>query len=224
MEETHRKLGHNKLQLEIQKLNDDLLKERVANDEKEMKLGLFKKTISNLQQQLQNKHTEYQELLTKLNDNTIPKIQDDTTDDIIKDLNNNINIHLETISNKDSEILQLNNKIKELDLQLIDSKNNNNILSLNFDKQTHTLQNQTNINYELESNLKKLENINENLKSEIISIKDELNYCKQDKQDIQIELDSIPPIIINKSIEVPITNNQPIGNIRKKVTRGDKRR
>ena len=50
-----RKIGHNKLQLEIEQLKSEIEKHIYTNNEKEMKLSLFKQNITNLQTQLQER-------------------------------------------------------------------------------------------------------------------------------------------------------------------------
>ena len=52
---TVKNIGHNKLQIKIEELENTIAKYKKTEQEQEMKLNLFKKTISTLQGQLQEK-------------------------------------------------------------------------------------------------------------------------------------------------------------------------
>jgi chromosome segregation ATPase len=52
---TPKTFGHNKFQLDIERLQDEVAKLNLTNNEKEMKLNLFKKNVANLQSELTSK-------------------------------------------------------------------------------------------------------------------------------------------------------------------------
>ncbi|NBO99318.1 MAG: hypothetical protein EBU90_04215 [Proteobacteria bacterium] len=52
---TQKKFGHNKFQIEIEQLKEEIEKWKLADREKDMKVNLFRKTIATLQSQLQEK-------------------------------------------------------------------------------------------------------------------------------------------------------------------------
>ena len=52
---TPKTFGHNKFQLDIERLQDEVAKLNLTNNEKEMKLSLFKKNVANLQSELTTK-------------------------------------------------------------------------------------------------------------------------------------------------------------------------
>lgn len=101
---TARKLGHNKLQMEIDTLNKEIEAWKVADAQKEVKLDLFKKTIANLQSQLQEKASRLNELQSSLDNNPAAQIHQLT----------------QLITDKDSKIEQLSASLeivrRELDL------------------------------------------------------------------------------------------------------------
>uniref|UniRef100_A0A6C0H7K4 Uncharacterized protein n=1 Tax=viral metagenome TaxID=1070528 RepID=A0A6C0H7K4_9ZZZZ len=65
---TQKTFGHNKFQLEIEQLKQEIEKWKLADREKDMKVNLFRKTIATLQSQLQEKSNVITELEQSLVD------------------------------------------------------------------------------------------------------------------------------------------------------------
>lgn len=65
---SQKKLGHNKLQVELEAAQRELVKLKQSDDEKEMKLNLYKKTIASLQSQLQEQSNKVLQLQEALKD------------------------------------------------------------------------------------------------------------------------------------------------------------
>lgn len=226
--EENRKIGHNKFQLEIEQLKTEIEKHIYTNNEKEMKLSLYKQNIANLQLQLQERHAHIQSLEESLKNTNTPIIN--TNVEGFDKLQNDINL-------KDSIISDLNSKILLFNENELHTKNKidclteeNTILKNTIDKtnnNTFILQEQNDL---LQSKIVQQTNIINSLETEIKNIKDELVTCNQlltiNKEQLYELIENeknktndpvIPPI-------QPIHQNIQAGVVRKKITRGERRR
>jgi chromosome segregation ATPase len=238
---TPRKLGHNKLQTQIDILENDIAKLRLADTEKETKLGLFKKSISSLQQQLQEKanHISNIDEMKRQND-------DETVIQSLKDALAEESIKLSTITNN---LITLNEIAKQKDIQIENLQNASIvsadkyqlllddyiILKTEFDTQTRTLglnETQTNL---LKQSLQQTTNISEAVHNELQSLRDELTACKLALQNKEYEhnetetqlhqqLERVEPnhMFEKDGINVDTERNteRVVGQPRRKMTRG----
>jgi len=176
---TEKKLGHNMLQVEIAALQKEVEYWKTSDNEKEMKLGLFKKTISNLQSQLQDRALKITDLESK--------IRSQTTFDskTILESNNSIeSLNLEkTEIQKQIELLQQQQtndantitslKKQNLDLQstLENTQSAIHNVKLSFDKQTKENETSKQLNASLQQQLDMKTNISDNLAKELETLK-----------------------------------------------------
>lgn len=217
-----KKIGHNKLQLEIEQLKSEIDKHIYANNEKEMKLSLFKKTISQLQQQLQEKHQEIQLL-----NNTQPQTPVVISNNLEKvdDLSNKLSLQISINDNTNTELADLKKNNSLLQEDIVNLNDTIIILKSNIDSQVLNYNNLKTKFDESHSRNTQLSNINNSLEKEISFIKDELLRCKQtlelNKEHLRdlIEAEQIP-----QENPQEIIQQAPLGVVRKKLTRGDKRR
>lgn len=217
-----KKIGHNKLQLEIEQLKSEIDKHIYANNEKEMKLSLFKKTISQLQQQLQEKHKEVQ--LLNNTPSQIPVVISNNLEKV-DDLSNKLSLQINITDTINTELADLKNNNLLLQEDIIKLTDTIIILKSNIDSQV-LYNNNLKIEFdESQSKNTQLSNINNSLEKEISFVKDELLRCKQtlelNKEHLRelIEAEQIP-----QEIPPEIIQQTPLGIVRKKLTRGDKRR
>ncbi len=217
-----KKIGHNKFQLEIEQLKSEIDKHIYANNEKEMKLSLFKKTISQLQQQLHEKHQEIQVL-----NNTQPHTPVVISNNLEKvdDLSNKLSLQISINDNTNTELADLKKNNSLLQDDIVNLNDTIIILKSNIDSQVLNYNNLKTKFDESHSRNTQLSNINNSLEKEISFIKDELLRCKQtlelNKEHLRdlIEAEQIP-----QENPQEIIQQAPLGVVRKKLTRGDKRR
>lgn len=230
---TPRKLGHNKLQMEIDTLNKDIEICKVASAQKEIKLDLFKKTISNLQDQLQEKVSQINELQSSL-DNNPDSAQV-----------HNLNLLLSDKENENGQLLSSVNdllaKLKSCTLELDDVHNSLqnkseivtsqvsqiNELKNTIDQQVRTISQLESENLALQQELHMKSNLVDNSQPELESLRQELAVYKsrieeqvqqilESESELQKQLEYSQPPEISED-----TASRVIGTTKKKVARGD---
>jgi chromosome segregation ATPase len=98
---TQRTIGHNKFQQKIEELEQEIDRNKSYQKEQDMKLNLFKKTISTLQNQLQERGRVVGNLENAPNSNKYEKQLEDQSEQI-KNLtleNVNLNLKIESLNN-----------------------------------------------------------------------------------------------------------------------------
>lgn len=190
-------IGHNRFQQKIDELEDAIEKNKLYKKEQEMKLNLFKKTISSLQSQLQN-HSN----IERPSDNNNIKLIEEQSEQINKltleiskvkldneSLNNKLDTELLKISQQNTENIFLVKKYDALKNEY-ETLNKNYQNKINeFDKEVfNKLELQNKLNFEL--------SIKENLENELVLLK---------SQSKTIELEKI---ILNKDLIIETLKGQ----------------
>lgn len=190
-------IGHNRFQQKIDELEDAIEKNKLYKKEQEMKLNLFKKTISSLQSQLQN-HSN----IERPSDNNNIKLIEEQSEQINKltleiskvkldneSLNNKLDTELLKISQQNTENTFLVKKYSALKNEY-ETLNKNYQNKINeFDKEVYNkLELQNKLNFEL--------SIKENLENELVLLK---------SQSKTIELEQI---ILDKDLVIETLNRQ----------------
>lgn len=136
---TPKKLGHNKYQIEIECLKQQTEKLTVETNEKDMKIGLMKKTIENLQKELDD--TKQQ-----CNSNTTPDSELKECYEELEAKNNSIEVlksSLESLQEqlliKETELKANTSALEELLSKYTSLSDSNTQLQTSFDKQTSDL-------------------------------------------------------------------------------------
>lgn len=192
-------IGHNRFQQKIEELEKEVEKYNLYKKEQEMKLSLFKKTISSLQTQLQqrNSHTEIQ-----LSDNTNIKTIEEQSE-LIKGLTLQIStlklknesldnllstksLTIDKLENEKSAILNKYDILKS-EYEKLNILNSDNISKLNTEI-TNKTELQNKLNFEL--------SLRENLESELLILKDQ-------SKTIQLQQE-----ILDKDILITTLNDQ----------------
>jgi chromosome segregation ATPase len=200
---TPRKLGHNKLQLEIDNLNSKITELSKTISQKDIKISLFTQTINTLQLQLTDKSNEISSLTEQLH-----TVQLERSDFITKMNNkmstteNTLHSTKETLNDLCCEMKSCCTEINTLTDIVSDCKqqNENNIQEITLLK--HTIDSNILLINDLESQLKSVrddctlkDSIATNLQSEITFLKSQVKFYKDkfDEQsvhfnDIQLQL------------------------------------
>ena len=188
-------LGHNKLQLHVDELEKQIDKFKCNEREYEMKMNLFKKTISTLQGQLQERSA----YITMMDKQHI----DPQYEKQIEDLKQIINEKDMLLSNKNDDITDvirqvdiLNVNLRNLSIerevliqQTSDAKKHYGSLETHHQRQSIQLQvNEETIN-NLQSKIILEENLKTNLQKELSDMKDELVKYRTDIKNTTIQKD-----------------------------------
>jgi len=188
-------LGHNKLQLHVDELEKQIDKLKSNEREYEMKMNLFKKTISTLQGQLQERSA----YITMMDKQHI----DPQYEKQIEDLKQIINEKDMLLSNKNDDITDiirqvdiLNVNLRNLSIerevliqQTSDAKKHYGSLETHHQRQSIQLQvNEETIN-NLQSKIILEENLKTNLQKELSDMKDELVKYRTDIKNTTIQKD-----------------------------------
>lgn len=218
-----KKLGHNKFQLEIEELKKEIEAHIYTNNEKEMKLSLFKQNISNLQKQLQECHLKIQTLEESVN--PIIEKDDSLLLNEIETLKKEI-VSKEYIINSQKESIDiLNENIKSLENKYEILYNESLNIKTTIDKHiaSNSVLNETVVN--LEAKNIQLTNNNTNLENELLFVKDSLvknnELLKLNKEQLYELLEKEQKHV---EPEQNIEQTIPIGIVRKKLTRNDRTR
>lgn len=191
---TPKKIGHNKLQFEIDELQNEVERLKKLDIEKEMKLTLFKKNISTLQAQSQERLDEIGRLKNMIDNN--PQTQEITN--ITKQLSdaNSLNEKLQQqINDNELQIQQhatitkefenVKDKFKE---QLLTLESELEKLKEHIDTLTHEHNSSLDEVKTLKSQLDLKSNVSDNIVSELEELKQELIKYKSQNETLENEL------------------------------------
>lgn len=181
---TQKNLGHNKLYQRIEELQKELeaSKELYDNEvqkhkniqkEQDMKLNLFKKTISTLQVQLQEKSAHILLLQNNLSTRSISESSQEQQSIDFENFRKEYEYIKSTLDKTTSErdiFLEKNNELRQ----------HNQLLETSFQKQTRELQVQHEIVTKLENRINLEESVRLNLENEMFSLKNELAQYRTD--------------------------------------------
>jgi hypothetical protein len=200
---TQKIMGHNKFQQKIEDLERELAMYKKYNTEQDMKINLFKKTITNLQTQLQEKSNQISSSQT--NDTTI------YTEQI-----NNLTSNLE-LKTKENETLlkKLNLLEKDMEYKILDFekvyteyisaidkiseiKQLYAALDSSYQGQVNDIQKNKNIIKELENRLNLEATIKSNLETELGLLKKEVSEYRNNINNIKLEKDNEITLLMEK--------------------------
>lgn len=192
-------IGHNRFQQKIEDLEREVEKYNLYKKEQEMKLSLFKKTISSLQTQLQQRSSylelprsddtnikiieEQSELIKSLTlEISTLKLKNESLDNLLSTQSLTIN----KLENEKSSILNKYDILKS-EYEKLNQLNDNNVSKLNKEI-SNKLELQNKLNFEL--------SLKENLESELLILKDQSKILQLQKE------------ILDKDIIITSLNDQ----------------
>lgn len=229
-----RKLGHNKLQLEIDDLNKQIDAWKLADAQKEIKLDLFKKTIANLQNQLQEKSARITQLETNIHTD-IAKADVERLGSVLSDKDVVIADLQSDIDNLKSQLQDVTTRNERSQGQLQQSQsvldqNQSEITTLKALIHEHvaTIQGLESENMLLKQQLTMKENVLDSAQPELDSLREELAVYKtklaeqvqltiETENQLQTQLEHSQESLSADNTEMP----RVIGVTKKKNTRGD---
>ena len=188
-------LGHNKLQLQVDELEKQIKKFKSNEREYEMKMNLFKKTISTLQAQLQERSAyitmmdkqhidpQYEKQIEDLKqiinekDMLLSSKNEDITD-VIRQVDI-LNINLRNMSIEREDLIQQTN----------DAKKHYGSLETHHQRQSIQLQASEETINKLQNKIILEENLKTNLQKELSDMKDELVKYRTDIKNMTIQKD-----------------------------------
>lgn len=191
---TQKKLGHNKLQLQIDELQSEITRLKKIDVEKEMKLTLFKKNISTLQTQSQERLDEISRLKNMLENNPqmleLGGLRKEIEELTVK--NNKLEID---IAEKDRLYNIQLCKNKELETITEKEQTQQNVTNEELNTLKEHMDKITKENNELQAEIDRLKsqvdlksNISDNIMSELQELKDELAKIKSENKMLEDEL------------------------------------
>ena len=190
-------IGHNRFQQKIEELENFIEKDKKYKAEQEMKVNLFKKTISSLQAQLQQRSN-----LERPQDNTNIKLIEEQSE-TIKQLTLDISkfkLERESLTNQLNTYLSDINRLKDENTFIIkkydDIKNEYDLLNKNYQEKNYILENTISDKLSLQHKLNFELSLKENLESEVLLLR---SHSKT------IELEKI---ISNKNIIIDKLNSE----------------
>jgi len=190
-------IGHNRFQQKIEELENFIEKDKKYKAEQEMKVNLFKKTISSLQAQLQQRSN-----LERPQDNTNIKLIEEQSE-TIKQLTLDISkfkLERESVTNQLNTYLSDINRLKDENTFIIkkydDIKNEYDLLNKNYQEKNYILENTISDKLSLQNKLNFELSLKKNLKSKLLLLK---SHSKT------IELEKI---ISNKNIIIDKLNSE----------------
>lgn len=195
---TQKKLGHNKLQFQIDDLQNQLQRSQAECSEKELKLNLFKKTISTLQSQLADKENtinqltqQVEQLTSKLDATPVPQTIDtedqpsQNTDNLQKQL------HDQSIVIED-----LKTQLQAKDNQIQTNQTELQTIKVSFEDQTRALlqaketidsmDNQVGVH---KSTAEKTQEELDDVKRELVDYRQNIEALKQSLEDQRLKLE-----------------------------------
>lgn len=215
--QTQKKLGHNKYQIEIECLQGQLAKTNQENKEQNMEIELLKTTIENLQKELDNtqaidsanKHSE--ELTLKLNEkqSTIESLEKS-----ISQLKLDLESKTAECSEHNKNAVNTTNTLEELLTKYSSLSESNNHLQELFDKQTNDFQNSQ---AQLEKEQNKLmneRNISQSLRQQIEDIKFKIADYQTQYEDTLQENNNLRDEIKKLQESMQNTDSQISGSVR----------
>ena len=165
-------IGHNRFQQKIEELENFIEKDKKYKAEQEMKVNLFKKTISSLQAQLQQRSN-----LERPQDNTNIKLIEEQSE-TIKQLTLDISkfkLERESVTNQLNTYLSDINRLKDENTFIIkkydDIKNEYDLLNKNYQEKNYILENTISDKLSLQNKLNFELSLKENLESELLLLK-----------------------------------------------------
>ena len=219
-------MGHNKLQLQVDELEKQIDKFKSNEKEYEMKINLFKKTISTLQGQLQERSA----YITMMDKQHI----DPQYEKQIEDLKQIINERDMLLSDKNQEIVEVVRRVDILNVNLQnlsaekeylnqqtnDAKKHYASLETHHQRQSVQLQVSDETINKLQNKIILEENLKTSLQKELSDMKDELVKYRTDIKNMTIqkdyEIDSLKKQIETLNENFVKENNQSTSN--KKIT------
>lgn len=231
---TEKRLGHNKLQLEIENLNKELEKWKIADSEKELKLGLFKQNISQLQKQIVDQASIISQLRSDSDNNPlIQQTSDNLTQiDLLQTEKVSLQRDITTLQNNIREISKqlesANYEKTQLQIQLEKIQSETSNIKTKFDEHTKVLSEKDQVITKLTSKLTNETSVKEKVEAELETLKKEISKIKQDfesvleekqetslqlqetEQQLQLQLQSPSP-----DLQPNLTQNS-IGTVRRK--------
>jgi predicted nucleic acid-binding Zn-ribbon protein len=194
---SEKKLGHNMLQVEIIALQKEIDHWKTSDNEKEMKLGLFKKTIANLQAQLQERTTRIESLEANMNGqinvNSQEKLESKTIIEDCKVEMDKLRQDLDAAHKKhidDEKMIQsLQHECQELQGSLNTAQNTLSSIHSSFDSQTKQIEAYIQNNKQLQTQLDLNSSISDNLTIELEALKNELAGYKSRNEKLQSSLE-----------------------------------
>lgn len=220
-------IGHNKLQLRIQELNNEMIKLNNINKEKDMQINLLRRTISNLQTNLQDKTNKITELTNILNDTSNVSNTKNENLQILNTDVKNLKIEIDNL-NKDKETLTItlgsirdeNESLKSTQITLqkqivileADNGHKGRLIENLKDEKEQILKD-TELQKSLYSNM---QNEFINLKNELVSLKSDVDKYQDKTIKLSKEVDEKDNLInlINKEANPSLTNIKKIGGPR----------
>lgn len=192
-------IGHNRFQQKIEELQQEIEKYNLYKKEQEMKLALFKKTISSLQTQLQQR-SSYREI--PLSDNNNIKLIEDQSE-LIKSLTleiSTLKLKKESLDNLLSSQSLTINKLENENSSIVTKydilKNEYEKLNKLNDDNVYKLNKEISNKLELENRLNFELSLKENLESELLILKNQ-------SKTIQLQQE-----ILNKDLIIERLNNE----------------
>jgi chromosome segregation ATPase len=196
MNSTPKYLGHNKLQLQIDEMEQIIEKYKHTEKESETKINLFKKTITTLQGQLQEKSAQISRLETSHIDPQYEKQIIDLNEIINKKNSEIVNIN-ELLNNSKTEIDYLKRCFDDMKLerdtcinQLDDLRQRYASLETSHQRQAVQLQMNTEVISKLQNQIGFQESMKSDLENEMESMKSELVKYRTDIRNMTIEKDA----------------------------------
>jgi chromosome segregation ATPase len=210
---TEKIMGHNKFQQKIEELENELNIYKKYNNEQDMKINLFKKTISNLQTQLQEKSNQINVTQTSDTYMYTNKINTLTSDLAIKTQENNNLLQRIVILEKDIEYNNIDlEKIKGEYFDTIDKLKLLNqaykTLELKYQEKVNDIQSNKTVINNLEKKLNLEITIKTNLELELNLLKGEVSEYRNNINNVKLEKDNEISVLteqlnnISKSIEI----------------------
>ncbi len=193
---TPKYLGHNKLQIQIDELEKVIEKYKQSERENEIKMNLFKKTITTLQSQLQEKSAQISRLETCHIDPQYEKQIVDLNQVINEKKSEIININ-ELLNNSKTEIDYLKRSFDDMKIerdtcinQLDDIRQRYASLETSHQRQAVQLQMNTEIISKLQNQIGFEETLKRDIEVEMENMKSELVKYRTDIKNMSIEKDA----------------------------------
>lgn len=221
---TSKNLGHNKLQLRIDELEDNIQKSKIVEKEQEMKLNLFKKTISTLQAQLQDKSAH----ISRIESNHIDPQYEKTIADLRHEISS-LKMDFDNVQQDNrilkSEIDFLDKTLQSTKLEYntigdksVEVQQRYNLLEQTYQKQANQLQIDLETISRLENKLNLELNIKQNLELELQSLKLELADYRTNIKNLTIIKDNEIKLLTEKLREKSDNNETEIKNDKPDIT------
>lgn len=232
---TPRIIGHNKFQLEIETLQKEIEAWKVADAQKDIKLDLFKKTISNLQGQLQEQATRISELQSTLHNNP-DSAQVHNLCQLLSDKDNDIHNLRSTSDSTRTKLESCNTQIEELQ-KVIETKSKIST-SLSFevdalkstiDQHVRSIKQLESANLTIQQELQMKNNLVDNSQNELeclrqelaiykVKLNDQVQVILETQGELQKQLEYSKPQEVSGSED---TTPRVSGVTKKKTTRGE---